>query len=418
MDSPSKPRPLSLKQNVVWNGIGSLVYQGCQWLITVLVVILSSNYENSGILAYAMTVGNMFSPVASFNARTFQVSDVDDRFSQQNYIAFRFITIVVALVFSMVYAAVVVQSPAIVVTIGIYLLFKSDEAFVTVLYGIDQRGYRMDYIGVSQTIRGVLVLAVFSAALVFFDSLNLAFAGMTVLCLAVTLFYDVSHARRFERLRPSIDRAGVKDLVVMCLPAVLSTLFCGMVVAVTRQYFGNMFGSEQLGIYAAVATPSVIVQLLAQYLYNPALGPIAEHWAHGTRSGLMAFLLKLVGIMVAVTAVVVIALSLCGDYLLVLVFGQSIADYTFLFPPVLISTGLIALVWFSGDVLIVFRKTALALVMNAVALVVALATMVPLIGAFYMNGINFTVILANGVALVLAVVFIGVSVKRHFASGD
>lgn len=406
--------PLSIKQNVIWNGIGSLFYQGSLWLVTVLVVILSSSYENSGILAYAMTVGNIFGTLATYNMRTFQVSDVANRFSAHNYVAFRFITITSALAVCIVYAVVVTWSLNLVVTIVLFLLFKSDESFSIVLYAVDQKAYRMDYIGVSQIIRGTFVLLAFSAGLVFADSLNVSIVSMFVLCLGVTLIYDIPHASRLDAIKPRIEASQVKELFVTCLPAVLSVVFCGMVVAVSRQYFGNVYGNEALGIYAAVATPSVIVQLCAQYLYSPILGPIAEQWTNGTREGLHSLLVKLLAMMLLIIAAIVVALSFCGDFLLTAAFGQSISEYTYLFPPVLVGTGLIAFAWFFSDLLIVFREMKLALAMNAVNLAVALGSMVPLIDAFYMNGINYTIILANGVAIVLALVFVVRSIRVRY----
>ena len=66
--------------------------------ITVVVVILSANYENSGMLAFAMSVGNVFSTIATYNVRTYQVSDVLNRFTSSNYVAFRCLTLMVAFV--------------------------------------------------------------------------------------------------------------------------------------------------------------------------------------------------------------------------------------------------------------------------------------------------------------------------------
>ena len=72
---------LSLKANMFWNSFGSIVYLGCQWLITILVVRLSTGYEDAGALALGMAVSNVFSPIGYFKVRTYQVSDVNNRFS-------------------------------------------------------------------------------------------------------------------------------------------------------------------------------------------------------------------------------------------------------------------------------------------------------------------------------------------------
>ena len=86
-----------MKSNIAWNTVGSVFYQGCLWLMTVLVVRLSSDYQNSGCLAFAMSVGNIYTALGTYTVRTFQVADVDDKYSASNYVGFRLITVFGAL---------------------------------------------------------------------------------------------------------------------------------------------------------------------------------------------------------------------------------------------------------------------------------------------------------------------------------
>ena len=76
------------------------------------------------------------------------------------------------------------------------------------LYGIDQRGGRMDYIGKSQLMRGVLSLVGFAAPLALFDNLVAGILGMAVCCMLVTLLYDIPHARRFAPCGPRSQMNG------------------------------------------------------------------------------------------------------------------------------------------------------------------------------------------------------------------
>ena len=45
------PEPLPYRKNMLWNSAGSIVYLGCQWLITVLVVRLTVGYDAAGLLS-------------------------------------------------------------------------------------------------------------------------------------------------------------------------------------------------------------------------------------------------------------------------------------------------------------------------------------------------------------------------------
>jgi len=92
---------------MLFNTVGSLTYQGYLWLTTVLVVILSNGYTGSGVLALAMTIGNMFNPIATYSMRTFQVSDVKGTYSQSSYVGFRLVTTVLGLAFIIPYAIIV-----------------------------------------------------------------------------------------------------------------------------------------------------------------------------------------------------------------------------------------------------------------------------------------------------------------------
>jgi hypothetical protein len=92
---------------MLFNTVGSLMYQGCLWIITVLVVVLSDGYTDSGILSFAMTVGNMFTALGTYNMRTFQVSDVKNEYSQGTYVGFRCLTLVIALAVISAYSLIV-----------------------------------------------------------------------------------------------------------------------------------------------------------------------------------------------------------------------------------------------------------------------------------------------------------------------
>ena len=72
MDAPSKKKPaeLSIGRNMLWNSAGSLTYLALQWAITIVIVRLSSGYDAAGVLALAMTVFNVFSPLAIYRMYT------------------------------------------------------------------------------------------------------------------------------------------------------------------------------------------------------------------------------------------------------------------------------------------------------------------------------------------------------------
>ena len=408
-------KELSLKQNLLWNTAGCLTYQGCQWLTTILVVVLSASYENSGILAFAMATGNIFYAFATYSMRTFQVSDIENRFSSSNYVAFRVVTIAIASVACIAYSLIIASDLATGIAMAAYLLFKADEAFANVLYGIDQKAERMDFIGVSQGVRGVLSIAAFSAVLVAGGSLTFAFLAMFACCVAVTILYDVPHSRRCDAVSLKITPAICGQMFRLCAPNVVSNLAYGAVATLARQWFGLAYGEEALGIYAAVATPCVLVQVMANYLYSPFLVPIARSWTQRNKTELRSQLMKLFGGMAAVIAVCLVLSALFGAPVIELVYGSDIADYSWMIVPAMAAASAMAAAALLTDLLVVMRRYYLAAGISITSLISCAVLMVPCTDLWYMNGLNvvigvsFCIGMAVGVAVLVA--------TRHAHSG-
>lgn len=410
------PGKLSLIENTLWNSIGCSIYLGCQWLVTILVVTLSDNFGNSGALAMAMAIGNIYSPLAQYRVRPFQVSDTTGEYTARNFVAMRFITITCSLFGCILYSIMTSGINSVFLTIVFYLFFKTDEVFSDVLYGVDQYHGRMDYIGQSQIIRGILSLASFSLLLLLFQELNFAIIGMFVSCLCVTLFFDIPKARKFGSLIPHIKFNQVKRLFMLCLPGALSVVMVSAVVSIPRQYFGIQYGEDSLGIYAAMAAPMVLVQISASYLYSPLLGSFAEKIAKRNISGLASQLRKVGVMLVALVAVLAVVLAYVGEPILVFLYGDMMREYSYLIVPLVVSTACVAFMWFSIDVLVVLRKMKYALFGNAAAFATCIGLTQCMLNSYYMNGINYTVIISLGIGTAVSLLSIVLVIKKMRAN--
>lgn len=402
MPEPKK-KELSTKQNLVWNTCGCLIYQACQWLTTIFVVTLSSSYENSGILAFAMATGNIFTALATYNMRTYQVSDVENEYTPQNYIGFRIATVVGALVVFAVYSVAVSPTVETLVCMLIYLVFKADESFVNVLYGIDQKASRMDYIGISQAIRGILSIGAFSAGLIIAQNLTVALLAMFVACLLVTLLYDVPFSGHLEKIRPRLTRSAFFRLLRKCAPIVAALIIYGLVATLARQYYGIVYGEEMLGIYAAVATPCVLVQVLANYLYSPFLVPLSREWRSGDSLSFAAKLGKLSLALIAVSVLCIAGAALIGPWFLETIYGSSIKDYSWMITPAVIAASLMALSYFLTDLFTLLRQFGFALCINVVALIACAASISPFTQQMGMNGVNVVLIASFAASFVIGI---------------
>lgn len=409
MPTISTPRP-SMFGNMLWNTIGSVFYQGCLWLLTVLVVRLSDSYLNSGMLAFAMSIGNIYTALSTYMIRTYQVADIEQRYSTSNYVAARAITICGAYLLCGVYAMIASPSFETFLVVVAFLLFKADESFVNVLYGRDQVSERLDWVGLSQIIRGVAVVGIFSIIVVR-AGLAAALVGIFIGCALVTVFFDFPHTRRLgDSLAPKISIQKLTSLLRTCFPSMLGSVVGGLVVTSARQYFGIVYGEEALGIYASVATPCVIIQVLAQNLYAPLLLPIARCRSQGDRTGVKRRTATLIGLVLLVALTLSIMLSIGARPLLVTFYGPSISPYTDLLPPALFVMTGIALAAVISDLLILSNKMHLSLFINSIAFIIDALLIAPCTAMWFMNGINIALAAAYTIACAIGLFLVGHSI--------
>lgn len=402
----------SIKQNMLWYSAGSIVYLACQWFLSVVVARLSAGFDDAGALALAMAIGNIFTPLAYYNTRTYQVSDLHGEFSNAQYVAFRIITTFAAFCCCSVYAAATAGGS--LVPVLAFLGYKIVVVVIDVLHGVDQQHSRLDFAGVSLVAQGLSSLASFTVVFWLSQNLTLAVCSMTVTALVILVFYDWRKASNLDRVVPHIDLKTAKRLAIVCLPAVLSGVLCSAVVTIARQFLYSMEGEAALGSYASVATLAAIVQMAASYIYNPLLRTFADMAERDDKQGLRLLIGKVCAAIVLITVAVSLLFLLFGEFGLVLLFGQKIVPYVGLLQPMLLCTAATAYIWFFMDLLIVFRKMREVLLGNILAFVAVFPLSYFLILATGANGVSY----AGAIAFLLGSLVLAYCTFRTIREGN
>lgn len=401
------PKALTLRQNMVWNSMGSLVYLGCQWLITVLIVRLSSGYDAAGVLSLAMSVYGIFAPIAEYRMYIYQVSDVDHENSVGEYLAFRAITCVISLVLCVGYALVTCALDAIL-AIALYGVYKIASSMIDVLHAQDQAERRMDYIGKSFTLQGIVSLVLFIAVFAFTEDLELTLGTMTLGIIAVGLIYDLPHTRRFGRFGFGIAPKKALHLLVYCAPVVIGFVACATAPSIPRQYLFAVSGEAALGIYASVSAPVAIIQSGASYLYNPLMGYFARSYNDGDVHEFCSLLLKASGLILLLGVACLVLLMLFGGPLLSLMFGSSIDGYLYLIPLVALSSIGVSYMGFMNGLMLTIRDFKGGLLGGISALVISAGATIPFVMLWDMNGVSIVLLVSSlGSAVIMGVFLVG-----------
>lgn len=409
---------LPVWKNTIFNVAGALVYAVCQWLMTVLVVRLSS-VEDGGTLSLAMAATNVFFTLATFGLRDYQVSDTGE-FSPSEYFSTRLITCAVS---SLACAAFVLLSGRYTgrqaACILLYMVYRISEAVCDSLQAMQQKAERMDYSCVSQLLRGLGLLAAFALLLSWTGDLLLAVAGVAAVSCAVVLFWDLRVSGRLAGLTAVLRPGRSAQILRRCYPLMLNSLLLTFMVSFPRDTLERLCGEYALGIYASVAAPTVIVQSAAMWLYAPMIPGYARTYEARDAKAFFRLYLSFAGVIAAAAAAAVLAGKYLGAWGLSLIFPPEVAARADLLVPVLWTTILIALCYYFSAVLTVARRLRVILISNACGALTVLLFARRLIAEHAMEGVNLTIYAGMGInAAIMGVALHAVLLRHFFARGE
>lgn len=412
-------KTLSTSKNALYNMIGTVVYCFCQWVTSALLVVHLSPEEisvsNTGLLQLAISVTNIFYAISTYNIRTYQISDTQNKYSNGDYIGARFITAAIAVLLCVGYVIILGYPMRSVMCIVFYMLYKLNETFSDVLHGIDQKNHRMDYVGISYVMRGMASAIVFAFALITTGDVLISVIAMAAAALAIVLLYDVKNTKQFGSIKPIFNKKTIAALLIACLPAVVSSASFTAITSIPRQMLESMRGEEALGYYGTIATPLVVVQVMATSIFNPMLTDLAEFYSDGRIRDFVKRLVKNLGLLVCISAAVCVCVLLLGEFAIGLVFGEKFVPYTYLMYGIIGCTTMYVISWLCTSTLIIMRRLKICMTASLIALVISALLAKPFINLFEMNGVSFSIIIAYAIhiAVCLTVIYKNLRGKKN-----
>lgn len=399
-------------KSIIYNSIGTSVYLFCQWLITFIVVWLSG-YETAGILSISMSITTTFCVLATLNMRNYQSSDLKGKYSEKTYLKSRVFTCLLAIIVTFVYSLTKRFSLYQFMCINIYMLFKISEAIVDVLHGSIQKKWKFDIIGLSYIFRGLISIILFSLGLYFTKNLIISLSLMTIGVYIIIYFFDISKYKKIIKDYGEYKKIYLIQLLVHCIPLSLYGIIFNYVTMYPKVYAEGLYGAELIGYYASVATPALIIQVAASFIFTPLISMYADYYKNEQYKKFNKSMFKVILLIVILSIGALIFSNYFSKLFLSIIFGKSIIKYTYLFSGVIIISSLTALIWFLGMLLTVIRKNKELLCGSLVSLVIVLIITPKLIKIYNLSGINYTLIICLSIQCMLFLLFILCSKKNN-----
>ena len=408
-------KELSVRQNMIWNLVGSVMGMACQWLISIIVVRLAADMSSAGLYSLAMSVFAIFSPIANFGMYTYIVTDMEDRHTSGQYITISLFTSLIAIVITVCYAAVTCRPNALPIIFS-YALYKGIAIVIDIIHAIDQKAHRMDYVGFSLGLQGALTLLSFTLVFGTTQDLTVSILSMALVTLLICILYDLPRANALSHVNLGVSPSKAMKVLTSCSLIVLATMATGAFASIPRQALSNTMGDAVLGIYASVATPVAIVQVCSTYIYNPLIGYFAESFHKcDRRSFARLAIFTLIGI-AAIGITSYLGALILGKPILSLLYGTEVAEHSSLLVPLVLSSVLLGVSGFLCNLLVAVRSLRIMTLGSVAALTLSIFISEPLITSYGMSGATFALLIASCGSIFISCIGILISVRAQFSS--
>ena len=314
-------------RDYICNTIGQTASGSFFFLISVVATHFSGT-EQAGMFSLAVTIGLLLMFVGNYGVRAYQVSDVSEMQSFNDYQIQRLVTCAGMFLIGFIYCKLRgYQGTMMAICLGV-ILFRVFDALADVYEGRLQQKDKLYLAGISQTVRYVLAFIVCTIVLVI--TRNLAWAcwamaiaeggAMLVFTLPITYFET-------DRSYPWSKRA-VKELFVQCLPVFLALFLYNVLESMPKFAMEGVLAYENQLYYLALNATSQMVLVIAGLIFNPQIVRLAKIWAEPTqrkRFDLTVF--AMFGIIVVVAGLVALCMSLFGIRIFSIMYGLDFEQY-------------------------------------------------------------------------------------------
>lgn len=393
------------------NTVGSITWGTLFPLLTIVATQLVGA-ENAGEFNMAFTTATLLLYVGNYGVRTFQVSDIDETESFASYQIQRLLTCLLMLLVGFAYCAVRRYDQEMLLVCAGSFVFRAVDALADVYEGRLQQQDKLYLAGISQAVRSVAGVALFSLVLLLTHSLVAAsialavaaVASFVLLTLPLTLL-ETPRSRTWSVLE-------VRELFVECFPTFLALFLFALIESIPKYAMEGVLPYESQVFFSAIYFPAQAMLMIVGFVYRPQLVRLATIWADTSKRA--RFDLVVVA-MLGVCVVVTMGGLALGNWVMVpvngLLYGTSFEPYRTAQLLMIVAGGLSAAIDFLYQIVTVLRQQASAtkLYLAATAFVtLASVTLVRIMGFDGAVWSYFGVMVVLFVALVARYVLIRV----------
>lgn len=379
-----------MAKNFIWNTIGT-GFNSFNSLFFLIIVTRINGIENAGIFSIAYATATILYTLALYSGRLCQVTDIENKIKDKDYIVNRALTCLIMLICASIYLISKQYTPFKTGVFIALILFRGIEAFADILYGVMQKNGVLYKAGISLTLKGVIGLVLFGV--IDFFTKNLIYAGISLIVINIVflIVWDyLSVTRKLIDKKSKVNKHNILSILKSEFFVFVNS-FAGIYILNAPKYAIDRFLTEDLqAIYGYIMMPATVMTLFTQFIVMPVLGKLKELYEKKDFKSFRSLIFKIKLIVLAFGAFAVLAAFLLGPEFLGLIYGVKLTDYRMNLCIIIASYIFYANTYINLVQLTTVRRTFVQFVIYVTSMIIAAVGSNILVNNFGINGATFS----------------------------
>ncbi len=358
------------KKNFTWNSMGV----GLNAFLSPLFLMIVSRVmgiREAGFFALAFATSVLLSNIGLYNTRNYQITDVRGSHSDSVYLNARMVTALFMVIAVASYSLTKLANPSLFWDLLLLGIWRVPETISDVMHGTLQMNHRLDLVGKSLLLRGILCIIVFAASVCLTH--NLVLAGILLICVnfVVLFFYDLRNYRKINPTHKTRLNYLVKDLLVICFPLFLISLLYSFFINAQR-YSIDIFGTPEIQtVYSIIILPASMIWVIFTMVLNPILPHLSElHYQRNFRE-FVRKILWLIGAVFIFCIIYIAFMYFIGIQIFGAIYNVPLQTHRLEFVLVGMGSGVLCIATIFSNLLIIIRETKILLICYTTSAVLA-----------------------------------------------
>lgn len=363
------------KSAYIWNMIAGLA-SALESLLFSIIVTRTTGLSDAGIVTIGFAIGNLMATIGKYGVRTFQVTDVNRKYSFSSYLYARIATIVLMIIVNVVYIIYCFDKKDYTVyksiAVGMLCTKFVIEALEDVFAGECQKSGRLDASSKIFVFRSINFILIFAISIQLTRNLIFSLSGT----LAIVILIEVMMIKLVTstlKLTLKLEKPEyIWDIIVKCFPLCLSAFSFFYITNASKYAIDTVMSDEVQACYSFIAYPVFAIELLNNFIYQPSLVSLANDWNTKNYDKVRFRIYKQLVIILGLTILALAAGYFFGIPVLSVVFSTNLSTYKHEMLILLFGGGLLAVIGYLSTILITMRGSLVMICGYAVAFVISL----------------------------------------------